>query len=508
MKLKVILPVLFIFNIVVTYAQNEQEKADAYFVEAESEYNNGKYLKTLSLLEKSENTLGETNARILNLKVKTFYAIGNYEDAKLAISKFDKYVSSEELRKATYSYLTKIENYYKKKEEETKEDDDLWNKVEAKNTAYSYMNYISKYPYGKHISTARKRFNEISKKDYDDAIKSNTIEEYEAFLTKWGSGSRHDDIKKRLKLKKEKQRKKINASKRMFIDERDNKIYYTIKIGDQVWMAENLAFVSTLFSLNKSAKENIWKYGYLYKYEKSFFKKACPENWHIPTKEEWEKLAEYLGGNEIAAKKIKNSTEWGNSGTGESVGFDALPTGYKDSNNQDYIKQGEEAYFWTSTKSKAKGKIKKLYTVRLDKNTDKLEFVEEPSVNYYSIRCIKSNSNNNINYQTDTSNVSLIVESMPEFPGGKDTLPKFISENMIYPEEAQRKYIQGKVYVQYTVSETGEVINVKVVKGIHPSLDKEAFRVISKLPKYKPGKNSDGKLVKVRYTVPINFGLN
>ena len=103
--------------------------------------------------------------------------------------------------------------------------------------------------------------------------------------------------------------------------------------------------------------------------------------------------------------------------------------------------------------------------------------------------------------------VFFIVEDMPEFPGGDLALRKYINQQVNYPEIAKENGIQGRVFVQFVVNKKGLVEQVKVVRGVDPSLDKEALRVIKGLPKWTPGKQR-GKAVKVSYTVPINFQLN
>lgn len=106
----------------------------------------------------------------------------------------------------------------------------------------------------------------------------------------------------------------------------------------------------------------------------------------------------------------------------------------------------------------------------------------------------------------DDSQVFFIVEDMPEFPGGELALRKFIANAIKYPVIAQENGIQGKVYVNFVVDKDGSVINARIARGVDPSLDKEALRVVNNLPKWKPGKQR-GKPVKVSYTVPINFVL-
>ncbi|MBN1924937.1 MAG: TonB family protein [Prolixibacteraceae bacterium] len=102
--------------------------------------------------------------------------------------------------------------------------------------------------------------------------------------------------------------------------------------------------------------------------------------------------------------------------------------------------------------------------------------------------------------------VFVIVEDMPEFPGGELALRKWIANNIKYPVIAAENGIQGKVYVQFVVDRDGSVSNARIARGVDPSLDQEALRVVNNLPKWKPGMQR-GKPVRVSYTVPINFQL-
>lgn len=106
----------------------------------------------------------------------------------------------------------------------------------------------------------------------------------------------------------------------------------------------------------------------------------------------------------------------------------------------------------------------------------------------------------------EDTQVFFIVEDMPEFPGGELALRSFIANAVKYPVIAQENGIQGKVYVTFVVGKDGSVSNATIARGVDPSLDKEALRVVNSLPKWKPGKQR-GKPVNVSYTVPINFVL-
>lgn len=103
--------------------------------------------------------------------------------------------------------------------------------------------------------------------------------------------------------------------------------------------------------------------------------------------------------------------------------------------------------------------------------------------------------------------VFMVVEEMPQFPGGQQALFRYLSENVKYPVIAQENGIQGRVICQFIVDKDGSITNVEVVKsGGDASLDKEAVRVIKSMPNWKPGKQR-GKPVRVKYTVPVNFRL-
>lgn len=100
-----------------------------------------------------------------------------------------------------------------------------------------------------------------------------------------------------------------------------------------------------------------------------------------------------------------------------------------------------------------------------------------------------------------------VIEEKPEFPGGEAAMFQWIANNIKYPEIAKENNIQGKVYVQFVIGKDGKVSDVQVVRGVDPSLDKEAVRVIQSMPAWKPGKQRN-KPVKVSFQLPINFKLN
>jgi protein TonB len=116
------------------------------------------------------------------------------------------------------------------------------------------------------------------------------------------------------------------------------------------------------------------------------------------------------------------------------------------------------------------------------------------------------NQNQEIAQEPVEEEIFLIVEQMPEFPGGENALRTYIAKNIKYPRNAQEMGIQGKVYVTFIVDKNGNVTKASIARGIDSALDKEALRVINTLPRWTPGKQR-GSAVSVSYTVPINFTL-
>ena len=99
-----------------------------------------------------------------------------------------------------------------------------------------------------------------------------------------------------------------------------------------------------------------------------------------------------------------------------------------------------------------------------------------------------------------------VVEEMPSFPGGQGALMAFLSSNIKYPVVAQENGVQGRVIVGFVVERDGSITDVKIMRSVDPSLDREAQRVVKAMPKWKPGKQN-GSAVRVKYTVPVVFRL-
>ena len=112
-----------------------------------------------------------------------------------------------------------------------------------------------------------------------------------------------------------------------------------------------------------------------------------------------------------------------------------------------------------------------------------------------------------IEVESKTETPFLVVEQQPEYPGGMSALGNFLSKNLQYPRSAASAGVSGKVFVSFVVNTDGSLTDVQVLKGIGFGCDEEAVRVMQKMPRWKPGKQS-GRAVRVKYNLPISFTLD
>ncbi|GHT19968.1 cell envelope biogenesis protein TonB [Bacteroidia bacterium] len=111
-----------------------------------------------------------------------------------------------------------------------------------------------------------------------------------------------------------------------------------------------------------------------------------------------------------------------------------------------------------------------------------------------------------INDELDPDKTYLVVDVMPVFPGGKTAMLKFLTATMQYPQDAQRRKVQGQVICSFVVDTDGKVVDIKVEKKVDPVLDREAVRILQQMPQWTPGERL-GKPVRVRFSIPIKFGI-
>lgn len=103
--------------------------------------------------------------------------------------------------------------------------------------------------------------------------------------------------------------------------------------------------------------------------------------------------------------------------------------------------------------------------------------------------------------------IIIVPPVMPEFPGGDAALGEYMQKNLHYPASDREIGLQGKVYVTFVIEKDGAVSQVRLQRGIGGQCDREALRVVSNMPNWKPGKNSLGRPVRVKLTLPVNFKL-
>jgi TonB family protein len=132
---------------------------------------------------------------------------------------------------------------------------------------------------------------------------------------------------------------------------------------------------------------------------------------------------------------------------------------------------------------------------------------DENGHSYHIDRSVETDNQRKADMKPDKNGVYQIVEQMPEFPGGMEALIEHVGKNIVYPEEAKKKEIQGRVFIGFIVEKDGSINEVKVLRSIGGGCDEEAVRVIKGMPKWKPGMQ-EGKPVRVSYQMPIVFKLD
>lgn len=180
--------------------------------------------------------------------------------------------------------------------------------------------------------------------------------------------------------------KKESYTIETFTDERDGKSYKSVKIGNQVWMAENLNYEGVESWCYDDKKENCAIAGRLYKWEGA--KKACPAGWHLPTNSEWQTLVDLAGGSDKAGAKLKATEGWKKEGGGkDKFGFHALPGGKREAGVSGvfYFDFDSYGYWWTSTEQSSSKAVRRDMSYVGDLV---FKFPYEKWI-AYSVRCVK-----------------------------------------------------------------------------------------------------------------------
>jgi uncharacterized protein (TIGR02145 family) len=426
--MKLIFPFVLLLFTTNLIAQSNEIKAKSEYFAAEEDYNNANYRQCISHLNTAETLLGNTNTRILYLKIKAYCNLKEYSSAYEAQKKYfelatdpddpkfneivrllseinenvaddylkvgrtylgeDKYaLAITEINKAlkidpeyhyAYYYLAEalrlnkeydkaVSAYSKARtsagniENENDRTQVLYYIALGKGHAYyhlgkydfaliSYRNAINAlpdipYPYYL-IARPYARLNNISK----------SIEYLELALQR--GYDNFEEIENDPDMNNIITTNEYKELKTLLFDKRDNQIYKTVTIGNQVWMAENLNYETDDSWCYDNDTVNCRIYGRLYTWEAAM--NACPDGWHLPTDEEWKELEIFLGMSRKEADKkktrgtnegsrLKSTYGWDNNGNGDNTtGFSALPGGHRDYTGSFYY-LGRTTYFWSFT---------------------------------------------------------------------------------------------------------------------------------------------------------------
>jgi len=172
-------------------------------------------------------------------------------------------------------------------------------------------------------------------------------------------------------------------NKGTFTDSRNNKVYKTIVIGTQKWMAENMNYKTDNSWCYDDTAINCETYGRLYDWEAA--KKACPTGWHLPSNDEWVTLINYLGGKDVAGDMLKSNIYWYNpkAGVTATSGFEAFPGGIRRL-NASYVDMRAYGYWWSSTEVDANN----ANYVGMEHLNKKAYNDESNKKDGYSVRCL------------------------------------------------------------------------------------------------------------------------
>jgi uncharacterized protein (TIGR02145 family) len=196
-----------------------------------------------------------------------------------------------------------------------------------------------------------------------------------------------------------------------FIDYRDIRKYEVIKIGNQIWMAENLAYKASsgCWAYNNESS-NASKYGYLYDWETA--KSVCPSGWHLPSDIEWSQLENHLGGRNVVGKKIKSRSDWANGGNGtNSSGFNALPGGYRCYHDGWFDYAGNSGDWWSSTPYESET----AWARNLGYDYNKVYRYAGVRTDGYSVRCVLNNDTTIVYlYESNTNDSNIVHKDIVE----------------------------------------------------------------------------------------------
>ena len=245
-----------------------------------------------------------------------------------------------------------------------------WKKIQAELDEGSLTDITTKSSSSKKVSSSSVKANSSSKKVSSSSVKASSSSK------KVSSSS-----------------VTLSEVKGSFTDSRDGQVYKTVKIGSQMWMAENLNYKaenSRCGGGSGTTEGDCSKYGRLYTW--SIAKNACPSGWHLPSEEEWNTLFMAVSEKSTAGKVLKSSFGWYDNGNGtDDFGFSALPAGYSADNNY-YYDEGKHAYFWIFTEYD----LNNAYYVNLAWGNGVEGMAYGFKHSRYSVRCLKDEASSSV----------------------------------------------------------------------------------------------------------------
>lgn len=541
MKNKEFILLVFLISIGFSaYTQSNADKAKAYYFEAQDAYSAENYTDCINHLNKVEELLGSTNAKIINLKVKTYYSIKEYQKAKIELEKFSKYSANagDDLIKETLSYLVKIESELeaeqtRKREAETKRkreaelaearrkkereaaeiqkrkdqlEQTAWEKACIDNTALAYQQFLVDFPNGKYKVTAEVRIEtfelierqKLIDQDFDIAKRVNTISAWKALLPKYPSGKENKLI-----------REKISHFEKMIITKR------------------NLELTRNFFRYNLEIE-----YGYYLHFSIQEYGASWSGSWKITTfpmqdltGKEYNKIK--FGKETVSSSGIKR---------GKVTRFEDVVTIYfveRDltlRGNEDYIKLTAEKlsdgkYWWRIKESSLSKKIngEKVWPsneatyMRLQKYFADDNYLypkpnnpQPPTITTNTPTLLTADELKAQNYISLNTFYNKEDEEEPDqFPmyaNGTNGLLQDIYNEIAYPDKEYREGIEGVVIVQYVIEKDGTIADVKIKQSVSPGLDNEAIRVVKSFKRFHPA-FKNGEPVRVSFNQPFNFKI-
>ena len=214
---------------------------------------------------------------------------------------------------------------------------------------------------------------------------------------------------------------KIDIDADCFMDNRDNRTYRIVRIGDQIWMAENLNYNPLSKKCIDDDLDNCEKYGRYYEYSEALG--ACPNGWHLPDTADWKKLIRAVGGDSVAGTMLKSTSGWVDKGGTDAYGFTALPVGGMASSGVRFI--GRYASFWTSEKKQDPLAITNVvgykymyYSVDLSSGAERSNIIASYGSDGLSVRCVL-NVSSALSCRTGSSENKCKFDSLVDSRDGK-----------------------------------------------------------------------------------------